>query len=145
MPMRPCLVLWGVTVIGGFALVCSLAAPASVESQQQPNNPKIAGPSTEGEKALKRIKVPADCRVELWAAEPLLANPVAFAFDEKGRCFVAETFRLHAGATDNRNHMYWLDDDLACRTVAGHGAMCQKHLKDRFDTYALDSDRVGLA
>ena len=29
----------------------------------------------------------------MWAAEPLLANPVAFCFDEKGRCFVAETFR----------------------------------------------------
>ena len=24
----------------------------------------------------------------------------------------------HAGVTDTRGHMYWLDDDLACRTVA---------------------------
>ena len=43
----------------------------------------------------------------------MLANPVSFAFDEKGRCFVAETFRLHHGVTDNRGHMNWLDDDLA--------------------------------
>ena len=38
----------------------------------------------------------------------------AFCFDEQGRCYVAETFRLHHGVTDNRGHMNWLDDDLAC-------------------------------
>src|SRR5437763_6605547 len=134
--MRSSLVLWGLTIVGGFALVCSL------ESQQQPYNPKIFGPSTEGEKALKRIKVPADCRVELWAAEPLLANPVAFAFDEQGRCFVAETFRLHAGATDNRKHMDWLDDDLASRPVGDRLRMYKKHLKGKFDTYAVEHDRI---
>src|SRR4051794_22569065 len=106
--MRRSLVLWAVTVVGGVALVCSPLAPPKADSQppgkdQPPYHPKIAGPSDEGEKAIKRIRVPADCRVELWAAEPLFANPVAFSFDEKGRCFVAETFRLHAGATDNRN------------------------------------------
>ena len=36
-------------------------------------------------------------KVDLWAAEPLLANPVAFNFDEHGRAYVCETFRLHAG------------------------------------------------
>ena len=141
--MRSSLVLWGLTLVGGFALVCALVAPPSVESQQ-PYNPKIAGPSDEGLKAIKRIRVPADCRVDLWAAEPLLANPVAFTFDEKGRCFVAETFRLHAGATDNRNHMYWLDDELACRTVADRVAVLKKHLKDKFDTYAIEHDRVRM-
>jgi len=40
-----------------------------------------------------------------WAPEPLLANPVAICTDEKGRWYVAETFRLHAGVTDIREHM----------------------------------------
>ena len=32
--------------------------------------------------------------MDLFAAEPLLANPVAFHIDEQGRFFVVETFRL---------------------------------------------------
>ena len=38
--------------------------------------------------------MPAGLKVELFAAEPLLANPVAFCIDEQGRFYVAETFRL---------------------------------------------------
>ncbi|MDR3637420.1 MAG: hypothetical protein P4L84_26690 [Isosphaeraceae bacterium] len=53
----------------------------------------------------------------------MLANPVAFGFDENGRVFVVETFRRHDGVTDTRGHMGWLDDDMACRTVAGRVAM----------------------
>jgi quinoprotein glucose dehydrogenase len=75
----------------------------------------------------------------------LLANPVSIAFDEKGRCFVAETYRLHHGVTDNRRHMYWLDDDVACRTVADRVAMYRKHAKDKFAAeYEKDEDRVKL-
>ena len=66
--------------------------------------------------------------VELFAAEPLLANPVAFCLDEKGVVYVAETFRHSDGVTDTRNHMNWLDDDLACRTVADRVAMYKKYL-----------------
>ncbi len=148
--MHRCVVAWSLALTGGFALVCSLATPPSAESQpaekdRSPYNPKLHGPSNEGEKAIKRFRVPADCRVELWAAEPLLANPVAFAFDEQGRCFVAETFRLHSGVTDNRNHMYWLNDDLASRTVADRIAMYRKHLKGKtYDSYSIDHDRIRL-
>src|SRR5262249_48313865 len=70
------------------------AAPA------RPYTPDIAPASDEARRALPRIRVPSGLRVELFAAEPLLANPVAFSFDEHGRLFVVETFRLHAGVTD---------------------------------------------
>ena len=46
--------------------------------------------------------------------------------------------------TDNRSHMYWLDDDLACRTVADRVAMYKKHLKDKFASYEREHDRVRL-
>ena len=62
---------------------------------------------------MRSFRVPAGLEVELFAAEPLLANPVAFSIDEKGVAYVAETFRHGAGVTDTRNHMNWLDDDLA--------------------------------
>ena len=83
-------------------------------------------------------------KADLWAAEPHVANIVSFAFDEKGRCYVAETFRLHAGVTDNRGHMDWLDDDLAARTVGDRLAMYKKYLKGKFADYAREQDRVRL-
>src|SRR5882672_10885449 len=64
--------------------------------------PKIAAASNEGELAIKRFTVAPGLKVDLFAAEPDLANPVAFCFDEKGRCYVCETFRLGAGVTDIR-------------------------------------------
>src|SRR5262250_344942 len=86
---------------------------ATLQAQPDPYENKIAKASNEWKKAIQRMKLPAGLQADLWAAEPLVANIVAFHFDEKGRCFVAETFRLHAGVTDNRNHTYWIDDDLA--------------------------------
>src|SRR6185503_2966693 len=106
--------------------------------------PKVAPASDEGERAIQRFRIPKGFKIELFAAEPLLANPVAFAIDEKGRFYVAETFRLHAGVTDNRSHMDWLDDELACRTVADRVALYRKHLKGKFKDYEKEHDRVRL-
>jgi len=79
--------------------------------------PPVAPASNEGELALKGFTVPEGLKVELVAAEPHLANPVAFTIDENGRFYVVETFRLHAGVTDIRGHMDWLDEELAVKTV----------------------------
>src|SRR5262245_20299966 len=79
-------------------------------------------------------------KVEVWAAEPHLANPVAFTFDEKGRCFVVETFRHTQGVPDTRGKP-WLDDDLACRTVADRVALYKKY---KFGQYPENSERLRL-
>src|SRR5262249_61072908 len=92
-------------------------------STGSPYSPVIAPASDEGVQALKRIRVPNGLKIDLFAAEPLLANPVAFCIDERGRFYVAETYRIHAGVEDTREHMGWLDDDLACRTVQDRVAM----------------------
>src|SRR4051794_2842375 len=100
-------------------LVAAIAfAPAALILGQEadPYAKQIAKPSDEPKKAIARFQLEKGLQVALFAAEPLLANPVAFSFDEKGRCFVAETFRLHKGVTDNRDHpREWTDDDLAAR------------------------------
>ncbi len=127
-----------------FIFFSALWFVEAAEPEDKPYSPRVAAASDEAAKALKRMRVPSGMEAKVWAAEPLLANPVAFCFDEKGRCYVAETFRLHAGVTDNRGHMYWLDDDLASRTVADRVAMYRKHLKDRFKTYETEHDRVRL-
>ena len=86
--------------------------------------------------------MPEGLKVELFAAEPLLANPVAFCFDEKGVAYVAETFRLHDGVTDTRGHMDWLDDDMACRTVADRVAMYKKYLGQQVRVVSSRARRI---
>lgn len=93
---------------------------------------------------MKRFRVPKGFKVELVAAEPLLANPVAFCVDHQGRFYVAETYRLHAGVTDIRGHMNWLDDDLASRSVADRVAMTRKYEGERIVNYTRESERLRL-
>ena len=106
--------------------------------------PRIAGASDEGEKAASGFRKPAGFTVKLVAAEPLLANPVAFAFDEQGRIYVCETFRQGKGVVDNRDHMHWLDDDLAAQTLADRLAYFKKHLGDKIKEYSQEQDRIRL-
>src|SRR5262245_34550976 len=122
-----------VPLIPAVFLPALFAAPEPPKSDY---NPPLAKASDEAEKAIPRFQRDKSLRIEVWAAEPMLANPVAFAFDEKGVCFVAETFRMHHGVTDTRGHMYWLDDDLACRTVADRVSKYRKHAGKKFhETY----------
>lgn len=126
-------------------IVIGPTSRAQEDLPQGPVSPTVAPASDEGVKAIARFKVPPGLRVELFAAEPMLANPVAFAIDEKNRFYVAETFRLHAGVTDTRGHMNWLDDDLACRTVADRVAMYKKFFSPQeFASYSANADRIRL-
>lgn len=79
--------------------------------------PEIAPASNEGLQALERMKLPSGLKASLWAAEPMLANPVAFNFDEQGRIFVAETYRYRSSVLDIRDYLWMLEDDLATRTI----------------------------
>jgi len=108
-----------VPLIGLFALVAMAVPPDAAKDK------KKAVP--EAEEAAGRATVEGGLKAEVWASEPHVANPVSFAFDEKGKCYIAETFRHTDGVTDTRSHMYWLDDDIACRTVADRVAMYKKH------------------
>src|SRR5204863_2027852 len=120
------------------------AAGAQHESAsgQQKAEPFVAAASKEGESAIKKFEVPRGLKVDLWAAEPMLANPVAFNFDERGRAYVCETFRLGAGVDDIRGLMDWLDEELASRTVDDRLAEMKRHLGDRFSKYSEHSERV---
>jgi quinoprotein glucose dehydrogenase len=120
-------------------LLIPAADPAS-----KPYVPNIRPASDEAARAMKRIRVPAGMKIDLWAAEPMLANPVVFAIDAKDRIFVAETFRLHAGVTDIRGIMSWLDDDLACRTVEDRVAMMKRRLGKKITDYSLHHERIRL-
>src|SRR6266536_225720 len=106
-------------------------------------NEFVAPASNQGELAIKRFQVASGLKVDLWAAEPMFANPVAFSFDEKGRAYVCETFRLHAGVDDIRGLMDWLDEELASRTVDDRLAEMKRHLGERFARYSEHSERIS--
>ncbi|HEV3384635.1 MAG TPA: PVC-type heme-binding CxxCH protein, partial [Gemmata sp.] len=115
------------------AAVLSTGAKNAV-AQGQPKKSPADQAAAQVQLADKNLKV------EVWAAEPLLVNPVCFCFDEKGRCFVVETHRLHVGVPDTRGKP-WLDDDLACRTVADRVAMYKKY---NYGGFEKNSEQVKL-
>jgi len=127
------------TALTGYSLTA-----AEFVAEKAGYSPRVAAASDEGESAMKRFRLPKGLKVELFAAEPMLANPVAFCIDEQGRFYVAETFRLHAGVTDIRGHMDWLDEELAVKSVEERIAYMTKHEGGKIGDYTKHSDRVRL-
>src|SRR5688572_7565685 len=128
--MRPSLVALPLLAAIALALALSPVEPPSASAQ-----PK-KGKGEDDASALAQVQF-ADkgMKVSVWAAAPLMMNPVAFCFDEKGRVFVAETTRFDHGVPDTRGHMKWLDEDLANRTIDDLLAMYKKHKYEGFEKY----------
>ncbi len=116
-------------------------ATAQRKKKQRKFNPKIAKASNEGREAMQGFKIAKGVHIDLAAAEPMLANPIAFCIDHEGNFYVAETFRLHRGVTDNRRQK-WLTTDLAARTIEDRLAMYKQFLKKKFWTYGTEHDRI---
>ena len=94
--------------------------------------------------AISGFTLPEGMTMTAVAAEPLVANPVAFCLDEQSRIYVCETFRQSRGVEDNRGHRNWLETDLSLTTVAGRVAMFRKFLGDKVEAYTEHEDRVRL-
>jgi quinoprotein glucose dehydrogenase len=104
-----------------------------IEPGQVPE-PKPA--SDAGERAIAKMKPAKGLKIELWAAEPLLANPVALNFDDKGRCYLLETWRFEQGVIDMRGHLDWLDDDLASTSVEDRIALVRRKMGPNWRSFA---------
>ncbi|MEO7297882.1 MAG: HEAT repeat domain-containing protein [Verrucomicrobiota bacterium] len=96
----------------------------------------------EAQIGLKKLKLPAGFEANLFAGEPMLANPVAFSIDEQGRVFVSETHRLSTSVIDIRNYMSMLDADLACRTVEDRLRMSEKFFGAEAKNLAGESEII---
>lgn len=94
---------------------------------QRKATPAIKPASAEGLNALQRIKPATGLEVKLWAAEPMLANPVAFNIDERGRVFVTETYRYRSSTLDIRNYLWMREEDLASRTIEDRAEMLARN------------------
>ncbi len=106
--------------------------------------PHIEPASDEPAAVMQTFAKPEGFQVECFASEPQLAQPVALWIARDGSFYVAETFRHHAGVTDIRDHMDWLDDDLRSRTVEDRVAMFQKHLGDKFPEWERAPERIRI-
>ena len=123
---------------------CLLGQLPAVTASADDYVPAIQPASEEGQQAIAGFQVPDGMTVTLFAAEPQLANPVAFGIDEKGRIYVCETFRQQKGVEDNRGHMNWLEDDLALTSVAERVEMFRKFLGESVVDYTREQDRIRL-
>ena len=125
-----------------------ISGPGAAEHRLLPwariGEPDLAEASPEAETNLKRITVPEGFKLELWAAEPMLANPVALCLDEQGRVFVAETHRYRTSVLDIRHYMFMLEEDLACRTVEDRIEMSARNFPQDFSELSIETEVVRV-
>ena len=114
-----CSVIWGSFLLGADIDKPGAAAGTTpngfrpLVTLDRLKTPLLAPASKEGEARIKQFRHVPGLKIELWAAEPMLANPVAFSVDELGRVFTSETYRYRSSVLDIRHYMFMLEDDLA--------------------------------
>src|SRR5262245_14260060 len=88
------------TLVPALVVVLSLGkAWADEPAAVSPESTAVAADT-----AIRQFKYPAGFKMNLFASDPQLANPVALNIDEQGRVYVAETFRLRTSTYDIRHH-----------------------------------------
>lgn len=96
--------------------LCSLFSLSTRGADEAPGASKSTGNDSPAAD-LKKFQVAPGLKVDSFAAEPTVQNPVSIAFDDQGRLFVVESFRRRSSVFDIRGHTEWLDNDLSFRTV----------------------------
>lgn len=82
--------------------------------------------------SMERTQVPADLKLELFASEPDIRKPIALAWDDRGRCYVAETSDYpHGVAPDGRGN----DTIRICEDTDGDG---------RADKFTVFADKLNI-
>ncbi len=109
------------------AVLLALLVPVIVLATPPDDSaPKLPDGTDAARKQMAAFRLPAGMKVELFAAEPKLASPVAIGLDHKGRVYVAEEHRFNAGTEENRTRAFLLEDDLQVQTLDDRLKMFQK-------------------
>jgi putative membrane-bound dehydrogenase-like protein len=82
--------------------------------------------------SMERTQVPADCELKLFASEPDIAKPIAFAWDERGRCWVVETRDYPHGIQESGEGE---DSIKICEDTDGDG---------KADKFTVFADKLNL-
>jgi len=111
----------------------------------------VAAQKQEGKQETKQeatpVIVPDGFKIEIFAKEPLVADPVAIDMDSQGRIFIAESERQERGIEDNRSSPFWLMEDLTAQTVEDRLAYYEKYKDKRkggMDYYKAFADRIRM-
>ena len=107
-------------------------APATVNSESLIRQAPSTGPMSAGD-AAARFQVPAGFHVSVFASEPDVQNPIAMAWDTRGRLWVAENY-TYADRTQ-RFDLSLRDRVLIFEDADGDG---------RFDRRTVFSDQVQM-
>ncbi|MBL9141175.1 MAG: HEAT repeat domain-containing protein, partial [Phycisphaerae bacterium] len=119
-----------------------VATPAASPPAPSPGAPAVPSTPPTPTYAIKPLD---GFKWDLFAKEPLVEDPVAFAIDEHDNIFVAESFRQEKGIEDNRSSAFWLNDDLQLQSVEDRIKMYEKWASKReggMDYYRREVDRV---
>ncbi|MEE3370814.1 MAG: PVC-type heme-binding CxxCH protein [Planctomycetota bacterium] len=110
--------------VGGLLAVMSL--PPGLSAQQFiPKNTQPAGDAPLApDEAEKRLRVPAGFQITLAAAEPAVQQPIAIAFDDRGRLWVAESYSYDGSTFTDQRH----DRILVFEDTTGDGVLDQRHV-----------------
>ncbi len=143
--MKPSVLLSRLFVLCFAGLTTVSSQTLQLEPAERLPTPVVDPASDDARLAVKRFSLPAGLKASLWAAEPMLANPVAIDFDEKGRLFVAETYRYRTSVLDIRDYMGMLELDLASRSIEDRSALIHKVFgEEQAKQFAIESERVRL-
>ena len=143
--------LSGICSVLGLAVIVVAMMPAHAGGLQEdektqtpePKEPQLAAASGDGLAAIESFDFKG-LKCEMYAAEPQVGNIVAIHRDYKGKMFVCETYRQGKSIEDNRNHSYWLDDDLQAQTVQDRIDYILKHHPEAKQTYTQFDDRIRI-
>ncbi|MBC8114295.1 MAG: PQQ-dependent sugar dehydrogenase, partial [Candidatus Saccharimonas sp.] len=109
--------------------------------------PELRDGTDAATKRIATFKIPEGMKVELFAAEPKLASPVAIGLDERNRVFVAEEYRFNLGTEENRTRPFLLEDDLQIQTLDDRLKMYEKFaskFEGGMDWFRKVADQVRL-
>ncbi|HEY9154169.1 MAG TPA: HEAT repeat domain-containing protein [Opitutaceae bacterium] len=116
-----------------------------LEPDQRIAEPVVDPASDAAEKAISHFKLPPELQAKLWAAEPMLADPVAMGFNEKGQLYIAETHRYRSSVLDIRSYMGMLEADLASRTIEDRSKLIHSVFgEDQAKQFAIESELVRV-
>src|SRR5688500_869047 len=142
--MKPSVLLARLAVFFVAGITTVAAQTLTLEPAERLPTPVVDPASDDALLAIKRFSLPDGLKASLWAAEPMLANPVAFDFDEKGRLFVSETYRYRSSVLDIRDYMGMLELDMAARTIEDRAALHRKVFGAQAKDFAIEGEVVRL-
>jgi len=149
------------TVYASLIFVMGLSLQSAPAGEKPPHaQSKMPGPALTAEEAMAKMQLPPGFKIECVASEPLIVNPTAMTFDEKGRIWVCESVEYpRASAGKGQDRIKILEDtngdgvydkatifkdglNIPCGVVMGNGGVYVTNSPDILFLQDTDGDGV---